>query len=110
MFDFDDTDLLTAVHPSAPVVPTVFALAEFKPVSGRSLVAAMVMRCEAECRIARAVQPALGAIGWHPTGITGVFGAAIAAGKLLGLDEQRMCHAIGWPQPSPSASARCLAR
>jgi 2-methylcitrate dehydratase PrpD len=49
VFDFDDTDLLTAVHPSAPVVPTVFALAEFKPVSGRSLVAAMVMGCEAKC-------------------------------------------------------------
>jgi 2-methylcitrate dehydratase PrpD len=47
------------------------------------------------------VQPALGAIGWHPTGITGVFGAAIAAGKLLGLDEQRMCHAIGLVATQP---------
>ena len=54
VFDFDDTDLLTAVHPSAPVVPTVLALAEFKSVSGRDLVAAMVMGFEAECRIVRA--------------------------------------------------------
>ena len=101
VFDFDDTDLLTAVHPSAPVVPTVLALAEFNAVRGRDLVTAMVMGFEVECRIARAVQPALGAIGWHPTGITGVFGAAIAAGKLLGLDEQRMCHAIGLAATQP---------
>jgi 2-methylcitrate dehydratase PrpD len=101
VFDFDDTDLLTAVHPSAPVVPTVLALAELNRVSGRDLITAMVMGIEAECRIARAVQPALGAIGWHPTGITGVFGAAIAAGKLLGLDEERMCHAIGLAATQP---------
>ncbi len=30
VFDFDDTDLLTAVHPSAPVVPTVLAMAEYR--------------------------------------------------------------------------------
>ena len=101
VLDFDDTDLLTAVHPSAPVVPTALALAELKHVSGADLVTAIVMGIEAECRIARAVQPALGAIGWHPTGITGVFGAAIAAGKLLGLDEPRMCHAIGLAATQP---------
>src|SRR5262245_17981241 len=101
VFDFDDTDLLTAVHPSAPVVPTVLALAELNRASGRDVVTAMVMGFEAECRIARAVQPALGAIGWHPTGVTGVFGAAIAAGKLLGLDEERMCHAIGLDATQP---------
>jgi 2-methylcitrate dehydratase PrpD len=101
VFDFDDTDLLTAVHPSAPVMPTVLALAELNPVSGRDLVTAIAMGFEAECRLGRAVQPALGAIGWHPTGVVGVFGAAIAAGKLLGLDEERMCHAIGLAATQP---------
>jgi len=101
VFDFDDTDLLTAVHPSAPVMPTVLALAELKPVTGSDLVTAVAVGFEAECRLARAVQPALGAIGWHPTGAVGVFGAAIAAGKLLGLDEQRMCHAIGLAATQP---------
>jgi 2-methylcitrate dehydratase PrpD len=101
VFDFDDTDLLTAVHPSAPVMPTVLALAELNRVSGRDVATAIVLGFEAECRLARAVQPALGAIGWHPTGAVGVFGAAIAAGKLLGLDEQRMCHAIGLAATQP---------
>lgn len=101
VFDFDDTDLSTAVHPSAPVLPALLAFAEQRPVSGRDLVTAMVLGFEAECRIARAVQPAHGAIGWHPTGTTGVFGSAVAMGRLLGLDEARMCHAIGLAATQP---------
>jgi 2-methylcitrate dehydratase PrpD len=101
VFDFDDTDLMTAIHPSAPVMPTVLALAELNPVSGRDLVTAIAMGFEVECRLGRAVQPALGAIGWHPTGVVGVFGAAVAAGKLLGIDEERMCHAVGLAATQP---------
>jgi len=101
VFDFDDTDLLTAVHPSAPVMPAVLALAELNAVSGCDLVTAITMGFEVECRLGRAVQPALGNIGWHPTGVVGVFGAAVAAGKLLGLDEERMCHAVGLAATQP---------
>jgi 2-methylcitrate dehydratase PrpD len=101
VFDFDDTDLLTAVHPSAPVVPTLLALAEYRKISGRDFVLAMVLGIEAECRIARAVTPAHQDIGWHATGSVGPFGAAVAAGKVLGLDESRMCHAIGLAATQP---------
>lgn len=101
VFDFDDTDLTTAVHPSAPVVPALLALAEYRPVSGREFVTAMVMGIEAECRIARAVTPTHQDAGWHATGSVGAFGAAVAAGKVLGLDEVRMCHAIGLAATQP---------
>jgi 2-methylcitrate dehydratase PrpD len=101
VLDFDDTDLKTAVHPSAPVLPALLAMAERKPINGRDFVTAMVMGFEAECRIARAVQPAFGDIGWHATGAAGVFGAAVATGKILGLDEDRMCHAIGLAATQP---------
>src|SRR6201996_3225073 len=101
VLDFDDTDLKTAVHPSAPVLPALLAMAELKPMSGPDFVTAMVMGFEAECRIARAVQPAFGDIGWHATGAAGVFGAAVAAGRILGLDDVRMCHAIGLADTQP---------
>jgi 2-methylcitrate dehydratase PrpD len=101
VFDFDDTDLTTAVHPSAPVVPVLLALAEYRQVTGQDFVNALVLGIEAECRIARAVTPTHQAIGWHPTGSVGVFGAAVAAGKVLGLDETRMCHAIGLAATQP---------
>ncbi|WP_158926803.1 MmgE/PrpD family protein [Acidisphaera sp. S103] len=101
VFDFDDTDLLTAVHPSAPVVPALLAMAEYRKVSGHDFVNAMVLGIEAECRIARAVTPAMQDVGWHATGAAGVFGAAVATAKILGLDQTRMCHAIGLAATQP---------
>jgi 2-methylcitrate dehydratase PrpD len=95
VFDFDDTDLKTSVHPSAPVVPALLALAEYRGMTGQDFVLAMVLGIEAECRIARCVNPAHSAIGWHVTGTAGVFGSAVATGKVLGLDEGRLSHAIG---------------
>jgi 2-methylcitrate dehydratase PrpD len=101
VFDFDDTDLATAVHPSAPVIPVLLALAEFRKASGPDFINAMVLGIEAECRIARAVTPTMQDVGWHATGSVGAFGAAVAAGRLLGLDETRMCHAIGLAATQP---------
>lgn len=101
VFDFDDTDLSTTVHPSAPVAPAVLALAEHRTMTGADFVLAMALGIEAECRIARAVVPPHQAIGWHPTGTCGVFGAAVATGKALGLDASRMAHAIGLAATQP---------
>jgi 2-methylcitrate dehydratase PrpD len=101
VFDFDDTDLTTAVHPSAPVVPVLLALAEYRKTTGRDFINAMILGIEAECRIARAVTPTMQDVGWHATGSVGAFGAAVAAGKLLRLDEPRMCHAIGLAATQP---------
>ncbi len=101
VFDFDDTDLSTTVHPSAPVAPAVLALAEHRKMTGADFVLAMALGIEAECRIARAVVPPHQAIGWHPTGTCGVFGAAVATGKALGLDASRMAHAIGLAATQP---------
>src|SRR5262245_8692566 len=51
VLDFDDTHVPTAIHPSAPVAPALFALAELRPVTGRDLLAAFVLGVEIECRI-----------------------------------------------------------
>ena len=101
VFDFDDTDLTTAVHPSAPVIPVLLALAETRKVSGPDFINAMVLGIEAECRVARAVTPTMQDVGWHATGSVGAFGAAVGAGKLLNLDETRMSHAIGLAATQP---------
>ncbi len=94
VFDFDDTHVV-AIHPSAPVLPAVLALAEWKGISGAELIHAFVVGVEAECRIGLSVFPEHYMVGWHITGTAGVFGAAAAAGKLLGLNEQQMVWALG---------------
>jgi 2-methylcitrate dehydratase PrpD len=95
VFDFDDTHLPTIIHPSGPVASAIFALAEYKPVSGADLLNAFILGVEAECRIGNAVYPNHYDVGWHITGTAGVFGAAAASGKLLGLNEQQMTWALG---------------
>jgi hypothetical protein len=109
VFDFDDTHLPTIIHPSGPVASAIFALAEYKPVSGADLLHAFILGVEVECRIGNAVYPNHYDVGWHITGTTGVFGAAAAAGKLLGLNEQQMIWRSALPARNPRASARCSA-
>jgi len=94
VLDYDDTHA-RAVHPSAPVLPALLAFAEWRKTSGADLVHAFVLGVEAECRIGLSVFPEHYERGWHITGTAGVFGAAAAAGKLLGLNEQQMTWALG---------------
>ena len=93
--DFDDTHLKTAIHPSGPVLGAILALAEHQTVTGPDFLHAMILGIETECRIGNAIHPEHYDIGWHITGTAGVFGAAAAAGRLLGLSMQEMCFAFG---------------
>ncbi len=101
VFDFDDTHLKTVIHPAGPVASAILALAEYRPVSGADFINALVLGVDVECRIGNAVYPDHYDVGWHITGSAGVFGAAAAAGKLLGLDEQRMVWALGLAATQP---------
>jgi 2-methylcitrate dehydratase PrpD len=94
VLDFDDTHLRTLMHPSVPVASTLLALAERSRLSGADFVHAFVLGVDVECRIANAIYVAHN-VNWYITGTAGVFGAAAAAGRVLGLDEARMARAFG---------------
>ncbi|MFD2239311.1 MmgE/PrpD family protein [Aureimonas populi] len=93
--DFDDTHPGTILHPTAPVLPPLLALAETRAVTGAAFLDAFAIGVEVECRIANAVSPGHYRRGWHITATCGVFGAAAASGRILGLDAERMLHALG---------------
>ncbi|MEH6724898.1 MAG: MmgE/PrpD family protein [Hyphomicrobiales bacterium] len=95
VLDYDDTHLKTIIHPAGPVASAILALAEKMPVSGYDFLTAMIVGVEVECRIGNSVYPDHYDRGWHITGTAGVFGAAAAAGKLLGLSKQQMRWAFG---------------
>jgi 2-methylcitrate dehydratase PrpD len=101
VLDYDDTHLRTIIHPAGPVASALLAMAERQPVSGADFMNALVIGCEAECRMGDAVFPEHYAMGWHITGSTGVFGSAAAIGRVLGLDEQRMTFALGIAASQP---------
>lgn len=95
VLDYDDTHLKTIIHPAGPVASAILALAETRPVSGYDFLTALILGVEAECRIGNCVYPDHYDRGWHITGTAGVFGAAAAVGKLLGLSTQQMRWAFG---------------
>lgn len=101
IFDYDDTHLRTIIHPAGPVASALLALSEYHSISGRDFLNAMVLGVEVECRIGNAVYPAHYDAGWHITGTVGPFGAAAAAGKVLGLNEQQMTWALGLAAVQP---------
>lgn len=93
--DFDDVHFQMMGHPTVPVMPALLALAEARQSSGRDFLTAFVAGFEAECRIGSSVLPFHYQQGWHATSTLGRFGAAIACGKLLGLDTTKMNYSIG---------------
>jgi 2-methylcitrate dehydratase PrpD len=101
IFDYDDTHLKTIIHPAGPVASAILAVAEMQPVSGKEFLTALILGMETECRIGNAVWPNHYDAGWHITGTTGVFGAAAASGRLMGLDERQMRWALGLAASQP---------
>lgn len=95
LLDFDDTHLDTIIHPAAPVAAPVLALAQARGFSGRDAITAFILGVEVECRIGNAVSPGHYARGWHITSTCGVFGAAAACAKLVGLSADGITNAIG---------------
>src|SRR5436190_16686529 len=101
VLDYDDTHSHNIVHPAGPVISAILALSEHRPVSGTDFVNALVLGVDVECRIGNSVYPKHYDAGWHITGTVGVFGAAAASGKLLGLSEQQMLWALGLAATEP---------
>ena len=93
--DYDDTLPKNYIHASSPVASALLAFASVKKVSGPDFLHAFILGFEIISRIGNATYPAHYEAGWHSTGSIGVFGAAVATGKLLGLDAERMTWAIG---------------
>jgi 2-methylcitrate dehydratase PrpD len=92
--DFDDCSNTMGGHPSAPIVPALWALAEREGGSGRDLLEAYITGFEVETRLGRAVNFHHYEKGWHPTSTLGTFGAAAACARLMRLDLDAFARAL----------------
>jgi 2-methylcitrate dehydratase PrpD len=93
--DYDDTHGEASGHPSAPLIPALLSIAEWKGLSGKSALEAFLLGFEVETRIGMGMGLKHYDRGWHSTSTFGRFGAAVAAGKLLGLSLPQMTRAMG---------------
>jgi 2-methylcitrate dehydratase PrpD len=95
VFDFDDTILSCAFHPTGPIAAAQLALLGHRPASGSEFVLSFVLGVEVATRIAEAIYTRHFAAGWHMTGTAGTLGATIACGRMLGLGPDKLVHALG---------------
>jgi 2-methylcitrate dehydratase PrpD len=101
--DFDDTQLAAAkdrvygllMHPTVPVLPAIFALAEQRAVTGKEWMLAYHVGAEVGCKIAEAIAPRHYQDGFHTTGTCGPFGSAAACAKLLKFDLPKTLNTFG---------------
>ncbi len=91
--EFDDIFRDAIYHPGAPVIAAALAAAQSRHVSGDQFLRGVISGYEISTRIGIAVTPAHYEY-WHTTGTVGTFGAAVAAAAILGLDSERMAHAL----------------
>jgi len=93
--DFDDASSPMSGHPSIVLLPCLIALAEARHIEGMRVASAYVVGFEVCCKLGRALDLTHYSRGWHMTATMGTIGAAAACGHLLGLDAERITHAIG---------------
>src|ERR1700732_1471879 len=101
--DFDDTQLAAAkdrvygllMHPTVPVLPAIFALAEQRAVTGKEWMLAYHVGAEVECKISEAISPRHYQDGFHTTGTCGPFGSAAACSRLLKFDLSKTLKTFG---------------
>jgi len=94
ILELDDIHRGSTVHAAAPIIPAALAVAERAHADGRAFLAAVAIGYEAAFRIGEAVNPSHYHF-FHPTGTVATFGAAAAAGSLLGLTAEQMIDALG---------------
>ncbi|HYF58782.1 MAG TPA: MmgE/PrpD family protein [Burkholderiaceae bacterium] len=103
--DWDGVHDTAGVHASAVLLPALLASAEARGASGRELLTAYVAGAEAMARLGSAMttQP-----GWFYSSVVGVIAAAIACGRLAGLDGDGVRAAMGVALSRAAGSQQAL--
>lgn len=106
--DFDDTHAKGVIHATASVLPTVLGVAAAQAKSGRDLLSAYVLGVEVATRLGAVAKGGFHQLGFHPTGLVGTFGCAMAAAWLMGANTQQCQDALGLALSSASGSLEFL--
>ncbi len=81
-------------HPGCAVLPAALAAAESTGASGRIFLTGIVAGYEVMLRMASDYVPTVMSRGFHAGPVFGIFGAAVAAAKIMGLDADQIHGAM----------------
>lgn len=93
VLDYDDVTL--DGHPSAVLVPAIFAQGEASGSSGAEMLSAYIAGYEVWAELLVREPTPLHRKGWHPTAVRGTIAAAAACAKLRGLNAAGTSSAMG---------------
>jgi 2-methylcitrate dehydratase PrpD len=93
--DYDDTHSPGVIHATVSSLPLVLALGDKLKVSGRDFLTAYVAAMETSTRLASVAKGGFHQVGFHPTGLIGIFGCTLAAARLFGLSGEEATMAQG---------------
>jgi 2-methylcitrate dehydratase PrpD len=93
--DYDDTLEEAIVHTGCCAGMTALAVGEELRASGNAVLEAAIAGTEVMCKVGLIAPGKFHARGFHPTALCSTFGAAAAAGKLLGLEPVQWIDALG---------------
>jgi 2-methylcitrate dehydratase PrpD len=81
-------------HPGCNILPTGLVTAELENATGQQYITGIVAAYEVMERMAADFIPTVMARGFHAGPVFGIFGAAVAAAKIMGLDAEQVHGAI----------------
>ena len=93
--DFDDTLLVSLLHVSSVVIPTVLAAGGVTGAAGEEALVAAAGAAETAARLGEAAGRRFHERGFHATGVLGPLFAATAAARLFGLRAPEATAAVG---------------
>lgn len=92
----DYNDIYWEQDPSHPsdIIPAVLSTGEFMKKNGKEVLVGIIIAYELEMRLCLAAFPGVREIGWHHATLTQLV-SPVAAGRMLGLNEEEIVAAIG---------------
>ena len=109
--DYDDVHETAVMHPGVVTIPTALAAGELKgSLTGKEFITTVALGVDMICRLGLATRPGVSPIktGWHFTTLYGYPTAALTAGRILGLDEERLVNAFGIAYHQCSGNGQCV--
>jgi len=101
--DFDDDEALVSIaHVTVPTMTAAVAAAAISNCSGATLLNGYLSGVETMVALGHLLNPEHYALGWHASATLGVFGAAIAAGHVLGLSAEQKATALAFAATTSS--------
>lgn len=95
VLEFDDTHIATNIHATCAIAAAALPITQAGHLSGRQLLEAVLVGSEIVCRLGLVTPVRMHEMGFHPTGVYGVFAAAYAVARLRGLTAGQMADAVG---------------